>query len=97
MQWIKSNTGVFTLGILLMANIAYIENRIGNMENRINNKIEREISKVEAEISKVEREISKVEAEIKELRNLIITLIAENKTNKANGRKPAGQKPSSSL
>ena len=100
MQWIKSNAGVFTLGVFVMANIAYIEsrmgsmeNRIGDMENRLNNKIEREISKVETEISKIETEISKIEVEIKELRNLIITLIAENKTNKANGRKPASQQP----
>ena len=104
MQWIKSNAGVFTLGIFVMANITYIESRMGSMENRMEsrmgsmeNRIEdmenRLNNKIETEISKIETEISKIEVEIKELRNLIITLIAENKTNKANGRKPASQQP----
>ena len=119
MQWIKSNAGVFTLGIFVMANITYMESRIGgiesriggiesrmenrmeDMENRMEDMENRLNNKIETEISKIETEISKVEVEIKELRNLIITLIAENKTNKAssNGRvpasrhKPTGYKP----
>ena len=119
MQWIKSNAGVFTLGIFVMANITYMESRIGGIESRIGGiesrmenrmeDMENRIGGIESRMedmenrlnNKIETEISKVEVEIKELRNLIITLIAENKTNKAsaNGRvpasrhKPTGYKP----
>ena len=106
MQWIKSNAGVFTLGIFVMANITYMENRIGGIESRMENRMEdmeNRIGGIESRMedmenrlnNKIETEISKIEVEIKELRNLIITLIAENKTNKAssNKRVPASYKP----
>ena len=88
MEWIKSNAGLFTLGIFLMANLAYMESRMGSMEARLNVRIDR----VETEINKVETEIKD---EIKELRNLIITLIADNKTHKKGKikRKPASAIP----
>ena len=91
MEWIKSNAGLFTLGIFLMANLAYMENRMGSMENRLNarmdqveNRLNARMDQVEnrlnARMDKLETEIGKLETEIKELHSLIITLIADNKT-----------------
>ena len=106
MEWLKGNAGLFTLGIFVMANITYMENRIGNMENRMENrenrmenrmeKMENRMEKMENRLNaKIETEISKLETEIQELRSLIITLIAKNESYKKtkNKRKPAQHKP----
>ena len=80
MEWIKSNAGLFTLGIFLMANLAYMENRMGSMENRLNARMDQVENRLNARMDKLETEIGKLETEIKELHSLIITLIADNKT-----------------
>ena len=62
---------------------------INYLDNKTRAYVDARFEAQDTRLDKIEADISSIELEIKELKNLIITLIAENKTNKKSKRKLA--------
>ena len=80
MDWIKNNAGLFTLGIFLVAVLAYTETRLARLEGRLNTRIDRLETDLKANVQAVMVELKadmqalkiELKADIREIRNLLI-------------------------
>ena len=78
MDWIKNNAGLFTLGIVLVAVVAYVETRMGNMETRLNARMNRLETDLKEDIREVRIELkADIQAINSKLDQLIFTILKE--------------------